>query len=107
MNYKYILQQNQVNILGSQSVAVLLSLSVSESLSVSSKLESMSELSEESSSMMTSASIRGAFAGGSAALLVCRLERNFWQAFSIMSSFSCGVHSLSLMFINIKSCNVS
>ena len=73
MNYKYILQQNQVNILGSQSVAVLLSLSVSESISVSSELESMSELSEESASMTTSASIRGAFAGGSAALLVRHL----------------------------------
>ena len=45
-------------------MSVLLSLSVSELLSVSSELESMSELSEESSSMMTSGSIRGAFAGG-------------------------------------------
>ena len=88
-------------------MSVLLSSSVSESLSVSSELESMLELSEESSSMTTSASIHGAFAGGSAALLVRHLERNFWQTFSIMSFFSCSVHSLLLMFIDIKSCNVS
>ena len=75
-------------------MSVLLFLSVSESLSVSSELES------------TCASIHGVFDGGSAALLVRRLDRNFWQAFSIMSFFSCGVHSLSL-FIDIKSCNVS
>ena len=88
------------------SVSVLLSSSVSASLSVSSELESMLELSEESSSMTTSASIRGAFAGGLAALLVRHLERNSWQAFPTMSFFSCGVHSL-LLFINIKSCNIS
>ena len=87
-------------------MSVLLSLSVSELLSVSSEVELMSELSGESSSMTLSASIHGAFAEGSAAFLVRRLERNFWQAFSIMSFFSCGVHSLSL-FIDIKSCNVS
>ena len=59
----------------------VLSLYVSELLSVCSELESMPELSEESSSMSTSASICGDFAGGLAAFLVRRLQRNFWEAF--------------------------
>ena len=57
-------------------MSVLFSLSVSELLSVSSELESMSELSEESCSMTTSASIRGAFAGGLAALFVSQREKH-------------------------------